>query len=326
MLDEYTGLYGNSQGGTEQMANRLFSSLTEEQKNEFQIICSRIRKFKPDTKRVFWAHDLWQDNEAFKLREKEVITNIHHHVFVSNWQRTTYQVAHGIGYAESSVIRNGIEMPNEQVYVDKYQRFLEKSYKPRKLIYHTTPHRGLEIIVPVFLELVKLYPDLTLDVYSSFGIYGWEERDGPYLHLFKICKEHPNITYHGWQPNSVIREALTKADIFAYPSIWTETSCIAAIEAMSFGCYVVTNDLGALGETCGGMPTTFMYKYFEDHNRHANYFYNVMLKVLNALDNKQVPVLDPNTRKAYVGKYDWNNIKVEWQTLLENLRNETQPG
>ena len=41
------------------------------------------------------------------------------------------------------------------------------------------------------------------------------------------------MTYHGFKPNDVVRKALSEAHIFAYPSIWVETSCISAIEAMS---------------------------------------------------------------------------------------------
>lgn len=320
-FDDYTGLAPNSQGGTEQMATRLMSSLTEEQKNDFQIICSRIRKFRDNKLRIFWAHDLWNDNEAFALREYENLKNLHHTVFVSNWQRTTYQVAHGTTYGNSSVIRNGIELFDTTELSNKYQKQFQASYKPRKLIYHTTPHRGLEILVPVFLELLKTYPDLTLDVYSSFGIYGWQERDAQYEHFFKICREHPSITYHGWQPNSVVRKALTEADIFAYPSIWTETSCIAAIEALCAGCRVVTNDLGALPETVQPFPSAIQYKYFEDHNAHATYFYHVMLQVLKQLDEKQAPMLEPNVLQRIAARYDFENtIKNEWQTLLRNIK------
>jgi hypothetical protein len=88
---------------------------------------------------------------------------------------------------------------------------IEPHEKPKgtvNLIYHTTPHRGLELLVPVVEFLADKGFDFHLDVYSSFNIYGWPSRDEPYLALFDRCKNHPKITYHGYQPNSVIREAL----------------------------------------------------------------------------------------------------------------------
>lgn len=67
-----------------------------------------------------------------------------------------------------------------------------------------------------------------------------------------------------------MREALTKAHIFAYPSIWQETSCIAAIEALSAGVHVVTSSLAALPETLGTFAT--MYQYVEDTEEHLAAF------------------------------------------------------
>ena len=43
--------------------------------------------------------------------------------------------------------------------------------------------------------------------------------------------------------NKKIITLLKKMHIFAFPSIWTETSCISAIESMAAGCQVVTTNL-----------------------------------------------------------------------------------
>src|SRR5690606_2058708 len=114
-------------------------------------------------------------------------------IFVSNWQQHTYNMVLGVPFAESRVIRNGITTTE----------FKPKDNEgPIRLIYHTTPHRGLELLIPAFIEASKHY-DLHLDVFSSFDAYGWGERDQQYEELFNLISEQNNITNHGFQTNEV---------------------------------------------------------------------------------------------------------------------------
>ena len=75
------------------------------------------------------------------------------------------------------------------------------------------------------------------------------------FYIFEECKNTKNINYFGFLENKKIIELLKKMHIFAHPSIWPETSCVAAIESMAAGCEVVTTNLGALPETCSSFGT-----------------------------------------------------------------------
>ena len=50
-------------------------------------------------------------------------------------------------------------------------------------------------------------------------------------------------------PNKEIHKALQEAHIFAYPSIFQETCCLAMVEAGAAGCRLISTSLGALYET-----------------------------------------------------------------------------
>lgn len=303
------GLYHGAKGGTEQMYEGLVERLDPKILEQFQIICSRVRELDPNKKKILWLHDYYRDPEVSHLKSPESRERFSKLVFVSQHQFTTYNVAHGVPFSESTVLKNAI-IPFPEV---------PKPTDRINIIYHTTPHRGLELLVPAFLEIVKMVPNIHLDVYSSFNIYGWGERDRPYEHLFNICKDHPNISYHGAVPNAQVREALNKAHIFAYPSIWPETSCLAAIEALCAGCAVVAPDYGALPETIG--QHGFMYRWSEDKQEHLNRFANILYSVIVNYSNDRVQTQLINSRKQNNVFYSWNYRIREWETLLEGLLN-----
>ena len=253
----------NAMGGSELMKWGLRDRLGEEFLDPFQIIMSRARELDDKKVRVFWLQDLPEDPESKHLSNEGWLP-YHVIVYNSHWQMNRYQLFHGIPPSRSTVLLNAIDpIP-----------YVEKPKDKIRLVYTSTPHRGLEILVPVFNKLCEKYDNIELDVFSSFKIYGWEERDAAYKQLFDVCKSHPKINYHGSVPNAQIREALQKAHIFAYPSIWMETSCIALMEAMSAGLLCVHSNLAALPETAANW--TNMYGFHEDKQTHAALFYNVL--------------------------------------------------
>jgi len=299
----------NAKGGTEMMKEGLIDRLDDQFLPDFNIICSRVRDIDPNKKNILWLHDTWNDPESQHLRDEESRKRFAKLVFVSNYQFQTYHLAHGIPYSESIILHNAI-VP------------IEQHEKPNdgqiRLIYHTTPHRGLELLVPAFEALYNKFGDkIVLDVYSSFNIYGWPQRDEPYTALFDRCREHPGINYHGAVSNDEIREALKKAHIFAYPNIWPETSCIAAIEAMSAKCAVICPNHAALPETCSNFA--LMYQFDEDGNKHANKFARLLDAVIEDYWNDH-HMSKLEFQKIYIDNfYSWDARIVEWEALLRSL-------
>ena len=301
----------DSKGGTELLQERLYGGdIPRELLEKVQIVFSRARDLDPDKKKIYYCHDLPEDPESSRLSDPMYRKKFDKFVFVSNWQMEKYNEVRGVEYNRSTVVKNSI------VPIDTTKR--TKSDKIR-LIYHTTPHRGLQLLVPACVELCKRHDDITLDVYSSFKIYGWEDRDAQYQELFDICRNHPNIKYHGTVSNDEIREALLSADIFAYPSIWKETSCLSLIEAMSAGLLCIHPNLAALSETSMGL--TWMYQWNEDANAHAGGFMQVLHQGIEVMRNQREAIeADLKLQKIQVDRvHGWNNKANEWKALLESI-------
>ena len=296
-----------SQGGTEQMVAGLKQRVPADLLDKFNLICSRVREVDTSKRNILWLHDTWDDPESEHLKKKTSLDRFEKLVFVSNYQQSTYNLGLDVPYSK------GIVMPNAIIPIEQH----EKPKGKINIIYHTTPHRGLELLIPVCEFLAKQNIEFHLDVYSSFGIYGWPARDEPYEPLFERVRNHPNMTYHGWQPNSVIREALKKAHIYAYPSIWPETSGISVIEAMSAGCNVVCPTFAALPETCANFAV--MYGWTEDNNQHANIFAGVLGMVIKEYwaDFNQRRI---SFQKGYFDTfYNWDMRATQWKDFLLSL-------
>lgn len=315
---EWNEISAKSNGGTEMMGRRLERSLPAELLDQFQIILTRVNQLDESKYRILWIHDLPEDPSVAHLAN-EGWKKFHRLVFVSNWQMQRFIERFGIPWSKCIVMSNAIEpiaIP-ENIISQPQTDIADKDPETVRLVYHTTPHRGLSILLATFDKLLEKYSNLELHLFSSFELYGWGERDEQFKQLFDYAEMHEKIINHKTVTNEQIRRALPTMDIFAYPSIWQETSCLCLMEAMSAGLHCVHSNLGALFET--GANWTSMYHLHEDLNEHAKLFYHVLENAIVLAHNEQMKSR-LQMQKTYADVfYNWDMRAKYWQAFLESV-------
>lgn len=256
----------------------------------------------PTKPNILWQHVDTDQRVAQGMADPKLIRKLACIVFVSDWQRQKYIRQFGLPPEKCVVLRNAVD-PIE--------------WKPRsntgklKLLYTSTPWRGLEILLESYKLLGR--SDIELDVYSSTVIYGKDFMPNAYDWLFNKCRQTPGVNYRGYAANKAVVKAAQAAHIFSYPSIFAETSCLAAIEAGAAGCRIATTDLGALPETCGVWADYTNHELGGLVERYA--------KLLNeTIDNywNNYGTLEEQS-KYFNSHYSWEIRRGEWTNLIRQI-------
>lgn len=309
-------------GGTELRAIEFIKYVDPQISDKFYIHFSRYNGPDPENrglKEILYCQDTHSDPMYDHLKNGGY-NKFERVVFASNWQMQNFINFYGIPWYKCAVVKNFID-PVEIV------EYSEKPTDKIRLVYQPTPHRGLQILVPVFDRLTKDFPGLLeLDVFSSFKIYGWAEADEKYKDLFKQCEDHPDINYHGSKPNLEIKEALKKSHIWGYPCIWLETSCCSLIEAMSAMALCVHPNYGPLSETAANW--SMIYQWNQNINDHAGNFYAILKGIIHKhidLFSNDSLMMGYKSRMAlqkicFDQFHSWSSAgKGEWEALLKSM-------
>ena len=304
-------LFNESFGGSETQLKLLLKYLPDASFKNINLILNNANHdlIEKDRINILWMHHFVNQKEAQNLGSKDFVDKLDWIVFNSNWNFEKYVYQFKIPENKSVVIKNAIEK------VD----FEEKPKDKINLIYHTTPWRGLVHLLKVFksLNLEKV----ELNICSSTKIYGKKFDDNlgkTYENIFNECKSTKNVNYFGFIDNKKVIELLKKMHIFTHPSIWPETSCIAAIESMAAGCEVVTTNLGALYETCSPFGT------FVNFDRNFGNLEKRYSKILSSSIENYWSDENQNKlklqREAINATYSWDVRSIEWKNFFNEAR------
>jgi glycosyltransferase involved in cell wall biosynthesis len=215
-------------------------------------LASRLRPhLAAATPLVLWTQHAADQPAMQPLLQREVRQQWDVVVCVSQWHRASMIAHYGLDPARVVVLRNAIAPCFERLFSSPDELAQAKGSR-LILSYTSTPFRGLNVLIHLFPEVRREFPTAELEVFSSMKVYQQDEPGDEFAHLYHQCRATPGVRYVGSVPQPRLAEELKAASILAYPNTFAETSCIAVMEAMAAGLFVVTTDLGALPETTAG--------------------------------------------------------------------------
>lgn len=246
-----------------------------------------------DAKTLVWSHDLITGGgEAHDRYEKYMVLSEFHKNFV----------------------KNALMVPDEKIYVtrngitpEKFSKVDKTLKNPNKIIYVSSPDRGLDRAIDV-VELARIEnPDLELHVF--YGLSNLEKMGKTSeVEHFKKIMDKPWIKYHGNVEQKELMEAYKDASIWLYPTNFAETFCISAIETLLSGVFPIVRNYGALPDTLKGLPCEIVDRdceSFEDKLYWAE-------RLSHAIRERLWHNVDERLHSELLSKCSWEQVSREW--------------
>lgn len=180
-----------------------------------------------------WCHDLSFPGLEFTDRYEKLFV-------LSNFHKNYVKGICGIPDEKMWVTRNGIDPSRFEVgAVDK---------DPNKVIFSSSPDRGLKEAILVMDRVRKEIPEATLHVYYGFDNMLKMGRDAEVKALQAMCLDRSWVKYHGNTEQKALAIEHMSASVWLYPTWFQETFFIGGLEMQLARVYGVLRSWGAIPE------------------------------------------------------------------------------
>ncbi len=256
-----------------------------------------------------WCHDLITPGiEESSNRVRAICLTPFHADFMHNMQLVPYE--------EIWVSRNGI----------RPERFAGAATvkNPNKVVFPSSPDRGLDRAILVMDEVRKEFPEAELHVF--YGIEHLPQWGHQPLHdkLVGMMKTRPWVKYHGKTEQKVLHQHFKEAAVWLHPCDFIETSCITAMEMIASGVYPVTRRLGGLKDTLKSAEEQGLATLLNHDCVSESEFRAYTEATLIALREKR---WDRTGFKTFdTEALSWENVAKEWLETLPQLAGIKEPA
>lgn len=186
-----------------------------------------------------------------------------------------------------------------------------------RFIYTSNPDRGLLYLLSIFPIIKNRYPDAELFIYrdeNEMNTYSDSIVKSGSKPLFDIINSTAGVHYMNKLPHSEMIYAFLQSDFWLYPTVFNETFCMSAIEAISCGCLAIVSNRGSLPEVVDDNGIILKEKY--DTPEYTN---EIMIAIETMIQNK-----DYYRNKKYDYAKSYNQVYLfQWKPIMNNIINKT---
>lgn len=125
---------------------------------------------------------------------------------------------------------------------------------PKRLIWTSSPDRGLKEVLDIFERARETVSDLELAIFYGMDnierICEGDRTRWPWVQSWvQYDRAHamPGVTWHGRIGQDALKRELFRAGVWLYPTWFSETSCISCMEAQACGVIPITRPFWAVG-------------------------------------------------------------------------------
>lgn len=212
-----------------------------------------------------------------------------------------------------------LPMPDEKVFLTSNGipniKVPDVERNPHRMIYASSPDRGLPYLLNNWEAIRKEVPDAELHVFYGFEVFDMIHRDNPARKQWKNqvmdMMKQPGITYHGRIGHTELEAEYAKSAVWAYPTDFTEISCISAMKAQALGAIPVTTTMAALDETVKNGIKLDADITLKDSQKE---YVEALVKVLK--DEKGQEEMRKDMMPWAQKYFQWENVAKLWDELI----------
>lgn len=186
---------------------------------------------------------------------------------------------------------------------------------PHRIIYSSSPDRGLVYLLNNWPKIKEQVTDAELHIFYGFDVFDAIYQDNPGKQqwkdrVFKMMKQD-GIVYRGRIGHDALNYEFQQSGIWAYPTDFTEISCITAMKAQKNGAIPVVTDYAALSETVKSGLRIDVDITTEEGQKE---YFTALIDLLK--DPKRQQELREPMMKWAKDYFNWSNVAKDWDERI----------